>query len=48
MSMGWCRICKIDCESVEGLDMHGQTREHQRMAMDMVITIKQKNAKKLK
>lgn len=47
-SMGWCRICKIDCESVEGLDMHGQTREHQRMAMDMVITIKQKNAKKHK
>ncbi|KAL4558178.1 hypothetical protein LXL04_036376 [Taraxacum kok-saghyz] len=47
-SMGWCRICKIDCDSVEGLDMHGQTREHQRMAMDMVMTIKQKNAKKHK
>lgn len=45
-SMGWCRICKIDCESVEGLDMHGQTREHQRMAMDMVMSIKQNNAKK--
>lgn len=44
-SMGWCRICKIDCESVEGLDMHGQTREHQRMAMDMVISIKQKSKK---
>ncbi|XP_071737485.1 uncharacterized protein [Rutidosis leptorrhynchoides] len=48
LSMGWCRICKVDCESVEGLDMHGQTREHQRMTMDMVINIKQKNAKKLK
>nr|XP_043635446.1 trithorax group protein osa-like [Erigeron canadensis]XP_043635447.1 trithorax group protein osa-like [Erigeron canadensis] len=47
-SMGWCRICKVDCESVEGLDMHGQTREHQRMSMDMVISIKQKNAKKQK
>ncbi|KAK9065829.1 hypothetical protein SSX86_015230 [Deinandra increscens subsp. villosa] len=46
-SMGWCRICKVDCESVEGLDMHGQTREHQRMAMDMVISIK-KNAKRQK
>lgn len=48
LSMGWCRICKVDCESVEGLDMHGQTREHQMMAMDMVMSIKQKNAKKQK
>ncbi|MFS7965171.1 putative non-specific serine/threonine protein kinase transcription factor C2H2 family [Helianthus anomalus] len=47
-SMGWCRICKVDCESVEGLDMHGQTREHQRMSMDMVISIKKKNAKRQK
>lgn len=39
-------ICKIDCESVEGLDMHGQTREHQGMAMYMVISIKNKNSKK--
>ncbi|KAE8681018.1 Tubulin beta 8 [Hibiscus syriacus] len=46
-SMGWCRICKVDCETVEGLDMHSQTREHQKMAMDMVVIIKQ-NAKKLK
>ncbi|KAI4331756.1 hypothetical protein L6164_016713 [Bauhinia variegata] len=46
-SMGWCRICKVDCESVEGLDLHSQTREHQKMAMDMVKTIKQ-NAKKQK
>lgn len=46
-SMGWCRICKFDCETVEGLDTHSQTREHQKMAMDMVLTIKQ-NAKKQK
>ncbi|KAK9921520.1 hypothetical protein M0R45_030027 [Rubus argutus] len=46
-SMGWCRICKVDCETVEGLDVHSQTREHQRMAMDMVRIIKQ-NAKKQK
>ncbi|KAJ9172439.1 hypothetical protein P3X46_015680 [Hevea brasiliensis] len=46
-SMGWCRICKVDCESVEGLDIHSQTRDHQKMAMDMVVTIKQ-NAKKQK
>ncbi|XP_062085095.1 uncharacterized protein LOC133791189 [Humulus lupulus] len=46
-SMGWCRICKVDCETVEGLDLHSQTREHQKMTMDMVLTIKQ-NAKKQK
>ncbi|XP_050367517.1 uncharacterized protein LOC126785889 [Argentina anserina] len=46
-TMGWCRICKVDCETVEGLDVHSQTREHQRMAMEMVQIIKQ-NAKKQK
>ncbi|TKY67983.1 AT-rich interactive domain-containing protein 1 [Spatholobus suberectus] len=46
-SMGWCRICKVDCETVEGLDLHSQTKEHQKMAMDIVKTIKQ-NAKKQK
>lgn len=46
-SMGWCRICKVDCETVEGLDLHSQTREHQKKAMDMVVSIKQ-NAKKQK
>lgn len=45
--MGWCRICKVNCETVEGLDVHSQTREHQRMAMEMVQIIKQ-NAKKQK
>jgi hypothetical protein len=43
---GWCRICKIDCETIEGLDMHTQTREHQKIAMDMVLNIKRQNTKK--
>ncbi|KAI4383875.1 hypothetical protein MLD38_009669 [Melastoma candidum] len=47
-SMGWCRICKVDCETVEGLEMHSQTREHQKAAIDIVRSIKQQNAKKLK
>ncbi|KAK6927049.1 hypothetical protein RJ641_008768 [Dillenia turbinata] len=47
-SMGWCRICKVDCETVEGLDLHSQTREHQKMAMDMVRSIKQQSKKKQK
>ncbi|XP_011624698.1 LOW QUALITY PROTEIN: trithorax group protein osa-like [Amborella trichopoda] len=47
-STGWCRICKVDCETVEGLDLHSQTREHQKMAMDMVLSIKQDSAKKQK
>ncbi|KAL0370681.1 UNVERIFIED_CONTAM: hypothetical protein Sangu_0386200 [Sesamum angustifolium] len=46
VSTGWCRICEVDCETVEGLDMHSQTREHQKMAMDMVKTIKLQNNKK--
>ncbi|CAL9754335.1 unnamed protein product [Musa acuminata subsp. burmannicoides] len=45
-TMGWCRICSIDCETVEGLDLHAQTREHQKMAMDMVFAIKKENNKK--
>ncbi|KAI3772262.1 hypothetical protein L6452_03444 [Arctium lappa] len=45
MSMGWCRICNVDCESVQGLEMHGQTREHQQMALNMVNNIKQKSAR---
>ncbi|KAL5709305.1 hypothetical protein ACHQM5_020009 [Ranunculus cassubicifolius] len=47
-SMGWCRICKVDCETIEGLEMHSQTRDHQKMAMDMVLNIKKDNAKKQK
>lgn len=45
-STWWCRICEIDCETVEGLELHSQTREHQKMAMDTVIEIKQQNANK--
>ncbi|KAK1298357.1 hypothetical protein QJS10_CPB14g00781 [Acorus calamus] len=47
-STGWCRICKIDCSTVEGLEMHSQTREHQKKAMDIVLSIKKDNAKKQK
>ncbi|GFP82477.1 hypothetical protein PHJA_000390700 [Phtheirospermum japonicum] len=43
VSYGWCRICGMDCESVEGLDLHSQTREHQKMAMDIVKSIKMQN-----
>ncbi|CAL0329427.1 unnamed protein product [Lupinus luteus] len=46
-SMGWCRICKVDCETVEGLDLHSQTIEHQKTTMDMVKSIKQ-NVKRQK
>ncbi|KAK4342541.1 hypothetical protein RND71_038357 [Anisodus tanguticus] len=48
VSMGWCRICNVDCETVEGLNMHSQTREHQDMATDMVRSIKEQNRKKQK
>ncbi|CAM8880072.1 unnamed protein product [Rhodiola kirilowii] len=47
-TMGWCRICKVDCDTVEGLDLHSQTREHQRMSMDMVLMIKQQNSMRQK
>ncbi|KAF6160986.1 hypothetical protein GIB67_007627 [Kingdonia uniflora] len=47
-STGRCLICKIDCKTVEGLDVHSQTKEHQKMAMDMVSIIKKDNAKKQK
>ncbi|XP_026454830.1 trithorax group protein osa-like [Papaver somniferum] len=47
-SMGWCRICKVDCQTVEGLEAHSQTRDHQKMAMDMVLNIKKNSAKKQK
>ncbi|GAA0148511.1 hypothetical protein LIER_07932 [Lithospermum erythrorhizon] len=48
LSVGWCRLCKTDCESVEGFDIHSQSREHQRIAMVIVKTIKQQNKKKSK
>lgn len=40
-----CRICKVECGTVEGLDLHSQSREHQRKARDMVLSIKQQNKK---
>lgn len=46
VSNGWCRICEFDCETVERLEMHSQTREHQNRAMDMVKRIKLQNKKK--
>ncbi|GMH15784.1 hypothetical protein Nepgr_017625 [Nepenthes gracilis] len=41
-----CRICRVDCKTMEGLDLHSQTREHQKKAIDMVLRIKQQNSKK--
>ncbi|XP_063938717.1 uncharacterized protein LOC108199243 isoform X2 [Daucus carota subsp. sativus] len=46
-SMGWCRICKVNCDTVDGLDLHSQTPEHQQRTMEMVMSIKQ-NAKRQK
>ncbi|KNA22167.1 hypothetical protein SOVF_036520 [Spinacia oleracea] len=43
-----CRICKVECGTVEGLDLHSQSREHQRKAREMVLGIKQSNKKKQK
>lgn len=40
-----CRICKVECGTVEGLDLHSQSREHQRKAVDMVLSIKHQNKK---
>ncbi|KAJ6832460.1 40S ribosomal protein S15 [Iris pallida] len=39
--MGWCRRCKIDCITMEGLVLHSQTKEHQNMTMALVRSIKQ-------
>ncbi|XP_074268037.1 uncharacterized protein LOC141591556 [Silene latifolia] len=43
-----CLICKVECGTVEGLDLHSQSREHQTKARDMVLSIKQQNKKKQK
>ncbi|KAK9755685.1 hypothetical protein RND81_01G043400 [Saponaria officinalis] len=43
-----CRICKVECGSVDGLELHSQSREHQQKARDMVLSIKQQNKKKQK
>ncbi|KAG0496799.1 hypothetical protein HPP92_001490 [Vanilla planifolia] len=47
-SMGWCRLCMIDCETVEGLELHSQTKDHQNKAMEIVLSIKKENAKQKK
>ncbi|KAL9238727.1 hypothetical protein vseg_013111 [Gypsophila vaccaria] len=43
-----CRICKVDCGTVDVLELHSQSREHQQKARDMVLSIKQQNKKKQK
>ncbi|GJM92550.1 hypothetical protein PR202_ga09029 [Eleusine coracana subsp. coracana] len=45
---GWCRICMFNCGSVENLDLHVQTREHQQFAMDLILKMKQDVAKRQK
>ncbi|KAJ6817353.1 elongation factor 2-like [Iris pallida] len=40
-SMSWCRRCKIDCTTMEGLVLHSLTREHQNMTLVLVRNIKQ-------
>ncbi|KAI8019619.1 Protein CELLULOSE SYNTHASE INTERACTIVE 1 [Camellia lanceoleosa] len=35
-----CQICEIDYETVEGLGVHSQTRDHQKAAMNIVLSIK--------
>ncbi|KAL9228692.1 hypothetical protein vseg_004245 [Gypsophila vaccaria] len=43
-----CRICNVECRSVEGLDLHSQSREHQRIARDMALSFKHQSKKKQK
>lgn len=47
-SMGWCRICKVDCGTVDNLELHAQTKEHQKEAMDIVLSMKKESAKRQK
>ncbi|XP_063939222.1 uncharacterized protein LOC108197876 isoform X1 [Daucus carota subsp. sativus] len=35
-----CRICKVNCDGLEGLDLHSRTAEHLQRTMDMVTSIK--------
>uniref|UniRef100_A0A0A9F5B5 Uncharacterized protein n=1 Tax=Arundo donax TaxID=35708 RepID=A0A0A9F5B5_ARUDO len=46
--VGWCRICMFNCGSVENLNLHVQTREHQQCAMDIILKMKQDVAKRQK
>ncbi|XP_047333177.1 uncharacterized protein LOC124936703 isoform X2 [Impatiens glandulifera] len=43
----YCRICDVVCESLEALDMHAHTKDHQKMSLNVVANIK-RNAKKRK
>lgn len=45
-SSAWCRICHIDCYSVEGLEEHLKTEEHRKNTLDLVMNIKEESAKK--
>lgn len=45
VSIGWCHLCQVDCESVEGLEMHRETHDYQRMYMDVVNNIRLKSAR---
>uniref|UniRef100_J3NBH3 RING-type domain-containing protein n=1 Tax=Oryza brachyantha TaxID=4533 RepID=J3NBH3_ORYBR len=46
--VSWCRICNISCGTVENLNIHVETREHQQHAMDIVLKMKQDVAKRRK
>ncbi|XP_047330502.1 uncharacterized protein LOC124934077 [Impatiens glandulifera] len=43
----YCRICDVVCESLEALEMHAQTKDHQKMSLNVVANIK-RNARKRK
>ncbi|KAG8050610.1 hypothetical protein GUJ93_ZPchr0009g564 [Zizania palustris] len=42
----WCRICNVNCGTVENLDLHVQTREHEQHAIDIILKMKQAVAKR--
>ncbi|KAL5206110.1 hypothetical protein ABZP36_034319 [Zizania latifolia] len=46
--VSWCRICNVGCGTVENLDLHVQTREHQQHAIDIILKMKQAVAKRRK
>ena len=45
---GWCRICRVDCYTVQGLEDHSKTEEHNKKTLELVMSIKQDGAKKQK
>ncbi|XP_074290194.1 uncharacterized protein LOC141616931 [Silene latifolia] len=40
-----CQICNVECGTVEDLESHSQSSEHQRKARDTVVKIKEQNKK---